>query len=79
MAPTVESTHFECIQEAWRPFFFKIGLKKEAKGHPFFSGLPEYIQHTLDKLIHKTKRVWFCQLSQKLSIARALEQNVWFV
>ena len=33
---------FECIQEGlWRhsigrPFFFKIGLKKEAKGRPFF-------------------------------------------
>ena len=34
--------YVECIQEGlWRhssgrPFFFEIGLKKEAKGHPFF-------------------------------------------
>ena len=38
----IHSQHIECIQEGlWRhsigrPFFFKIGLKKEAKGHPFF-------------------------------------------
>ena len=35
--------------------------------------------HTLDQLIDKTKRIWFCQLSQKLSIAWALKQNMRFI